>query len=58
MNAMDRVNERARKRAEIEVMMEDYRQDLMSYALWMDWFRKRTGRVHPLLPVSRETEAA
>lgn len=58
MNRMERIRERQRKREEIEVMMEDYRQSLLAYAEFMDDFRKRTGRMHPFLPVAHETEAA
>lgn len=58
MNKLERINERARKRAEIEVMMEEYRIAILAYAEWMDDFRVRTGRMHPLMPLSHETEAA
>lgn len=46
------------RKAIIEDLFEDYRQSLLAYAEWMEDFRKRTGRMHPLLPVKRETGEA
>jgi hypothetical protein len=58
MNYMERLQERERRKAVCADLFEDYRQSVLAYAEWMDDFRKRTGRVHPLLPLSHETEAA
>jgi hypothetical protein len=55
MTAMDQVNERERRRLEGLAMFDDYLAALSAYADWMDDFRKRTGRMHPLLPLSHET---
>lgn len=38
-----------------EAALEDYRLALLAYAEWMDAYRKRTGRMHPFLPLSHET---
>lgn len=56
MSKIDRINERERRRQEIEAVFEDYRKSVLDYAEWMEDFRKRTGRMHPFLPLSHETE--
>lgn len=40
-------------KARVEACFEDYRLSLLAYAEWMDDFRKRTGRMHPLLPLDQ-----
>lgn len=46
----------AMHKARVEACFEDYRQAALAYAEWMDGYRKRTGRVHPFLPVSHESD--
>lgn len=41
-------------KARVEDCYEQYRLSLLAYAEWMDDFRRRTGRDHPFLPVSRD----
>lgn len=45
-------------KARVEACFEDYRQAALAYAEWMDDFRRRTGRMHPFLPLPHNEEAA
>ena len=58
MNKIERIKDIDRRKAIIEDLFEDYRQSALAYAEWMEDFRKRTGRMHPFLPVKRETGEA
>lgn len=56
MSTAEQMRECERRLNEIEVVMKEYGAEILAYAEFMDDFRKRTGRMHPLLPISRETE--
>ena len=58
MSTVEQMRECERRLTEIEVVMNEYRAEILAYAEFMAEFRARTGRVHPFLPISHETEAA
>jgi hypothetical protein len=37
---------------------ESYRADVLAFAEFMDAYRKRTGRMHPFLPLEERHEIA
>lgn len=44
MNKIERIRDIERRKREIETLMEEYRQDVLAYAEWMDAWRRRNGR--------------